>query len=245
MGRLEGSAALPFILGSKLATLALVLVAFLFFPLNEPQQQENFNYPVQSDLAERFTPWDASHYLHLSDQGYQPEQMSNAFAPLYPLLIKAAHVAVPDRILAALLVSNLASAVALYLLYVYCKRRYGEGPALKTLLALLALPTTFFLNLIYSEAVFLLLSVLFFWGLYTRNPGVGSYSGVPAAAVPAGGLCGDRSVWLISGSRRDGGDAGREVEATAARVGAAANALRPVAGPGAGSVRGVYAGGDG
>jgi hypothetical protein len=174
---LDGFEALPYIFASKLATFGLVLIATLFFPIVEELRSENYAYPVRGDLATRFTTWDASHYLYVSEEGYREGQMSNAFAPLYPFAVRAAHLLVPDRVAAALLVSNLASAVAAYFLYVYVKRRYSRDVAIKALVLLLTFPTAFYLNIIYSEGLFLLMSVAFLVGLQRHN--------LPVAAAAA------------------------------------------------------------
>ena len=168
---LEGAEALPFILASKVATLALLLVAYFLFPVNDVLRGQNFAYPSTSntDFATRFTSWDASHYLFLAEEGFAPGQQSNAFPPLFPLAIRVAHIVIPDLVTASVIVANLASGVALYLLYTYAKRRYGRAAALKGLILLLAMPTAFYLNLVYTEGLFLLLAMLFFIGLERRN----------------------------------------------------------------------------
>ena len=54
---------------------------------------------------------------YLSENGYHTGQMSNAFFPLFPLLIHLATPLFHSSLIAGLVVANLASLAALYLLF--------------------------------------------------------------------------------------------------------------------------------
>jgi hypothetical protein len=153
------------ILGWKLLVGFVALASPLLFP-------SQFAYPglydaSPGDLLDNgrsvFSTWDSHHYLFLADNGYQPDHPWNAFYPLLPLSTRALTFVAGDSLVSALLICNLASLAGLYLLYVLVKERYSRQVALLTLALLLSFPTAFYLNLVYSEALFLLLAVVFFY----------------------------------------------------------------------------------
>ncbi|MBV8085021.1 MAG: hypothetical protein JO247_09420, partial [Chloroflexi bacterium] len=176
----------PVLGGIVLAKGAVFLVVFLAFklmPFFAAQYQLNFVDPTYRDvnLAAALSTWDAQHYLYLSENGYQPGQESNAFFPLLPALI---HVAAPlfgSSLVAGLVVCNVASLVGLYLMFAFIRDKWGHSLARETLVLFLALPTAFFFSLVYSESIFLLLSVLFFIQLYRNRLG---WAALPAALLP-------------------------------------------------------------
>ncbi|MBV8085426.1 MAG: hypothetical protein JO247_11490, partial [Chloroflexi bacterium] len=169
---------------AKGAVFLLVFLAFRLLPFFAAQYELNFVDPTyqQPDLAAAFSTWDAQHYLFLAEFGYQPGNESNAFFPLLPALIR---IAMPlfggSGLIAGLVVSNLASLIGLYLLFVFLRDLYGRESALNTLLLFLAVPTAFFFSLVYSESVFLLLSALFFVWLYRKQY---ARAAIPALLLP-------------------------------------------------------------
>ena len=172
------------ILAAKAAVFLLVFLAFRLLPFFADQYQLNFVDPAyeQSSLAAAFGTWDAQHYLFLAEHGYQPGNESNAFFPLLPALIRAAMPIVGgSSLVAGLVVSNLASLAGLYLLFVFLRDLYGRRTATDTLILFLAMPTAFFFSLVYSEAIFLLLSALFFIFLYRNQY---ARAALPAALLP-------------------------------------------------------------
>jgi hypothetical protein len=106
-------------------------------------------------------PWqrqDALRYLRIARDGYAAD-IDSVFAPAYPVLISA--VAMPlggggqARVIAALLVSNIAAIVAFYLFLRLVSRHFGEPTGRRALLALLVFPTSFFFVAAYTESLFL------------------------------------------------------------------------------------------
>jgi hypothetical protein len=106
-------------------------------------------------------PWqrqDALRYLRIARDGYATDADS-VFAPAYPLMIRA--VAMPlggggqARVVAALLISNVAALVAFYLFLRLISRHFGEATGRRALLALVVFPTSFFLVAAYTESLFL------------------------------------------------------------------------------------------
>jgi hypothetical protein len=163
----SGVRALLLILFAKALVIGCVWLGYNALDLSGVYaQNDHYHQPSEYGPLTRFTTWDSSYYLLLARDGYPDgAHQSNAFAPLLPLSIRAVGQLTGDLVIAGLLVSNAASAAALWLLWSLVRRRWGESTAWRTLVLLLAFPTAFFLSLVYSESLFLLLAVLTFWGL--------------------------------------------------------------------------------
>jgi Gpi18-like mannosyltransferase len=159
------------ILGWKAFTFAVAFIAWAVLPFNHALRNANLRWGELNDgsLAAALSTWDSQHYIRLAEVGYQPGLLTNAFGPLYPWTIRALNVLTGDSIVSGLLISNVASALALYLLYRFVRQRFSEAIAWRALVLFLAFPTAFYLNLIYTEALFLLLTVMFFIALYERR----------------------------------------------------------------------------
>ncbi len=121
--------------------------------------------------------WDGEHYVALAMGGYlqPPDDVSPAFFPLYPLLVRSSAELFGGPILPGalgvwgVLVSLLALPFALYFVYKIAEDGWGEGAARGTVLTLAFFPTSFFLHAVYTEALFLALSAGSLWALRVRR----------------------------------------------------------------------------
>jgi len=167
----------------KLSVLLLVFLAYNLLPFFQANFEINFVDPLHPGvtLASAFSTWDAQHYLYLSENGYHAGQVSDAFFPLFPLLIHLATPLFHNSLIAGLAVSNVASLIGLYVLFKLVAELYGRATARSTLLLYLAFPTAFFFSLIYTESLFLLLVATFFYLLFTRRL---AWAALPAALLP-------------------------------------------------------------
>ena len=119
--------------------------------------------------------WDTGWYMQIAKLGYQftaGQQSSTAFFPLYPLLMRAAHVVIPSStdaswIFAGLIVSNAALLIGLYYLVLLVRLDFGAETARRSVLFLLIFPTTLFFSAAYTESVFLAVTVAAFY--YARK----------------------------------------------------------------------------
>lgn len=111
-------------------------------------------------------PWanfDGVHYLTIANNGYTTEAR---FFPLFPILISLATLmssSIEYAFLAGLLLSNLFFLGSLLILFKIVKDQYSKETAKTTILALLIFPTSFFFAVIYSESLFLFLTLLSFY----------------------------------------------------------------------------------
>lgn len=155
----------------KASLLTLIFLSYHFLPFNFENERGNSLGSVSSfSFASTLTTWDAQHYLFLADHGYAPGQMSNAFYPLLPYLIKLfSFLFLNNTLLGGLILSHGLTLLAMVLLYRLVQKRHGEKIAFYTCLFLLAFPTGFYLGLIYSESLFLLLSISLFYFMDGKN----------------------------------------------------------------------------
>jgi hypothetical protein len=121
--------------------------------------------------------WDGEHYVRLAMDGYlhPPENVSPAFFPLYPLLVRFVAVLLGGPIsLQSLsvwgpLLSLLFLPFAFYFVYQIALDLFDERTARGAVLSLAFFPTTFFLNAAYTESLFLALSAGSLWAMRVRK----------------------------------------------------------------------------
>jgi hypothetical protein len=122
--------------------------------------------------------WDARWYVEIARDGYRykPGFPSNAaFFPFYPLLIRAIHALLflPANdywwLLVAIALSNVALLIGLTYLHALLAIDFEEDIASRTITYLLIFPTTFFFSGVYSESLFLALTVAAFYYARTNH----------------------------------------------------------------------------
>lgn len=148
--------------GVRLASLAVVVAGYYTVPFFLDAYLANFAYPPSDfpTLASAFKTWDGNHYLYLADHGYGPYHISNAYYPLLPFLIRAVSwLTFGDGLVAGLLVANACAVGATAYLYLLVRDAKGEEAAFWACIFLLAFPTAFYLGLVYTESLFLLLAI--------------------------------------------------------------------------------------
>jgi hypothetical protein len=153
-------------------TLAGLVAAIFFQPDNKPHI---FLLPAQVYapttgweyfLTSPWQRWDAEEYLAIASGGYSIHPALINFPPLYPALSGLlGRILFEHFLVAALLVSNLASIGALYFLYRLTSLHWDEKAARYTGLALICFPTAHFFLMPYSESLFLVLTLAAFYNL--------------------------------------------------------------------------------
>ena len=102
---------------------------------------------------------DAAWFLRIATEGYAAGDGSAAFFPLYPLLVRTADAVVRSPIAAGALVSFACFAVALVVLHRLTELELGAPAARTTVWALALFPGAVFFSAVYSEALYLALSI--------------------------------------------------------------------------------------
>src|SRR5215212_7732158 len=121
--------------------------------------------------------WDGEHYVALAMGGYlqPPENVSPAFFPLYPLLMRSfaelfgGPISKEALSVWGPLLSLLFLPFALYFIYQIALDGWGEEVAKASVLGVAFFPTTFFLHAAYTESLFLALSAGSVWAMRVRK----------------------------------------------------------------------------
>ena len=146
-------------------------------------------------LLDIWVHWDASRFLTIAEHGYDgPNSTPNgtAFFPLFPLTIRALTAAGFNGIVAGLLISAVASWVALA--YLYRLADMAEpGTGRSAILYLALWPTAVFLIAPYSESLFLAGAIAAF---YYAKCSSWHLVGIPAAVAMGSRFAG---VFLLAG----------------------------------------------
>jgi hypothetical protein len=112
--------------------------------------------------------WDGAWYVALATEGYDSAQRT-AFFPFYPLLVYVGTFLGIGPALSGVLVSLVATLFALYFLYRIAEKYWDLKVAKVTVLTFAYFPTAFFLNAVYTEALFVALSAGAVWAAYVRR----------------------------------------------------------------------------
>lgn len=192
--------------GAAIATIE----AFGFGPVrtafNPPGVTRGFGW-LGNLLAAPVARWDSAWYLVIAHYGYRPDlgaltASRTAFFPLYPLGVRAISWLGVPPVIAGVLLSLLALGLALYGIHRLCtlelsRRRAGtigvEGAGvaraahLAVMLTALA-PMAFYFSAVYSESLYLALSVGLFWSARTGRWAWAGVLGALAAGTRSNGV---------------------------------------------------------
>lgn len=134
---------------------------------------QEFYQDKSIDLISLRVHWDSFWYLKIAAQGYEykaGELSSIAFFPLYPLLIWfISNTLLITPALAGWVVSTVVLGIGLIFLYKLIKQFHPEIDPFEPIFLLLIFPTAFFLNSVYTESLFLTLSIIFFYYLFRKQ----------------------------------------------------------------------------
>lgn len=142
--------------------IALIIASILAVSLVPERLASNLPHPSSNPFLDAWTRWDGNYYLGIARFGYNRPD-TYAFFPLYPLLIRFTTPIIGNQIIAALLISNLAFLGALVYLAKLTTLEFGPELRTRTLLYLTIAPLAFFFFAVYTESLFLFLSVACFY----------------------------------------------------------------------------------
>ena len=104
--------------------------------------------------------WDSWWYLTIAQHGYAHQVMRTAFFPLYPMTVRGVGLIVGSDLIGGVIVSLVSFGVALVLLYRLALLELGSQSLARLAVMLVAFcPVAFFFSAVYSESLFLALSV--------------------------------------------------------------------------------------
>ncbi len=124
--------------------------------------------PVWDKILDRWSQWDAKHYINITEgytsYDYELDGVNYypglAFFPLYPTLLKAMRLIIPNPIIAGMLLSSILFSIACLFFYKLVALDYGKSIANKAYLLLNLFPFSFYFGAVATESTFLLFSTL-------------------------------------------------------------------------------------
>ena len=164
------ASAWPFVLAvfaaSRLLFLGVGALAQAFLPEAEPAGS-----PLEPPGSLSYwAHWDGAWYAQIATEGYGAgAPASTAFFPLYPMLVRLGAALGGGPAVWGVLISLVATLFTLYFLYGIAERLYNAEVARASTLALAFFPAAFFLNAVYTEALFLMFTTGSIWALYVRR----------------------------------------------------------------------------
>ncbi len=116
--------------------------------------------------------WDAGHLLDIAKHGYVKDgemRFFIVFFPLYPMMVRLFAIITRNYVWAGFLVSNLSLILACFYLFKLVKLDSDEKTANRAVKFLLIFPQSFFLNIVYTDSLFLAASIICFYYLRKRR----------------------------------------------------------------------------
>lgn len=161
----------------------------------DPLQLSSGLGQVGNAVAATGLRWDSLHYLNLAGHGYA-SRSETVFFPLYPLLIHAVSLAFGSAVVAGFFISLLSFGIALALLHRLTELELGRVAADAAVLLLAFAPLAYFFSAVYSEPLFLALSV---GATYAARRGRWGLAGILAALSAVTRVPGILLVVLLAG----------------------------------------------
>jgi Gpi18-like mannosyltransferase len=141
--------------------LSLVSIRFLSFKPGFPYWES-----VLAKLGPRWLwlwgSFDGAHYLAIAKLGYQ-NTLTQAFFPVYPLLIKLTNYLTTNPLVSGLLISHLFLIGFIYFFLKLGELDFKLSSLWQSLVLLLLFPTSFYLFSVYTESLFLFLIAAVFY----------------------------------------------------------------------------------
>lgn len=151
---------------SRLLFMGVGALAVLFLPQSDPAGD-----PLgPGGFLGYWAHWDGAWYAEIATGGYgERAPASTAFFPLYPVLVGFGTAVGGGPALWGVLVSLVATLFALFFVYRIAERLFDVRVARAATLCLAFFPTAFFLNAVYTEALFLALTAGTTWAALVRR----------------------------------------------------------------------------
>lgn len=141
----------------RLLSFAPIVIAPLFFNLQRLFLGGGYEKYILNPYLWSWANFDGEHYMSIAKMGYSNGEQ--AFFPLYPLLIKLLN----GNVTFLVIISSALFYFALLGIYKLVSLDFSSKIAKYTILLILFFPTSFYFSAIYTESLFLCLSV---WSFY-------------------------------------------------------------------------------
>jgi len=196
----DGTFALLAAVVSRAAVLVVAIVAaYLAYRYADAWQS-----PLRDLLITPWTRKDAGWFVNIAREGYHAKNARTAFFPLYPLLIRATHVLFGGSYwTAGLVLSSACYGGAMLLLFRLAAEETTSRAAAVTVLLISVFPTAFVFSAVYSESLFLLLTVAAFLLARNRRWALACLMGCLAMLTRSSGLLLLAPLLLIYAEQRE------------------------------------------
>jgi len=143
-----------------------------------------------------FANFDGVHYLTIATKGYTA-QFTQAFFPLYPMLIKIVRTLLNiNPIIIGLIISNIFFFLSLFVFHKLLSLDFGKETVRWSLLFLIIYPVSFYFGSLYTESLFLFLVITSFYAARKKRWWVaGILSGLASATRLVGVLLLPALIW--------------------------------------------------
>jgi hypothetical protein len=138
------------------------------------------------DLVAPGARWDAVWFLRIAEDGYDADRA--AFFPLYPLLVRVGGVLTGSPVVAGILISLACLFGALVLLHRLVALDHGRDAARLCVLLVAVFPGAVWFSSVYSESLFLLLSIGAVYAARTGRWELAGAAGALASATRSAGV---------------------------------------------------------
>ena len=166
----RGASAWPFVLAVFALSRLLFLGTGAFAAAMLPQATPAGEVLEPSGFLSYWAHWDGAWYSEIATYGYGVNAPpSTAFFPLFPMIIRVGAAIGGGPALWGVFVSLVATAFAMYFLYGITEKFRGREVARATTFAFAFFPTAFFLNAVYTEALFVAFAAGSVWAAYVRR----------------------------------------------------------------------------
>ena len=171
---------------------AALFSLFVFVPNRHPRAARWDDPSLTHDLGavtDVWARWDSVWFLRIAEHGYDAAScVASAFYPLYPATVGLlGRMFFGHYVLAGILISLAATLGAFFLLHRIAEERLGADGARRAVLYLALFPFALFLQAVYSESLYLLLTLAaFLLAERRRFPEAGAVAGLALLTRPTG-----------------------------------------------------------
>jgi hypothetical protein len=198
------------LIGTRLPVLLLGALAVTLIGTVPAPTAEALWRVSPNELVNLQARWDTDFYHQIATTGYQWDRsvflhQNVVFFPLYPLLMRWGGALLGGHpLLAGTIVSLAAFAGAMFLLYRLAALELGEDKAWPVILLVSTYPFALFYSVVYTESLFLLLTVGAFYAMRRRHLLLAALCGVAAGlARPNGFWLALPLLWLAASAPDD------------------------------------------
>ena len=135
--------------------------SFPFFQIN--YFQPNLPAVIDHSFIKAWSNFDGVHYVNIASKGYVNEARFFPFLPIIIYVLSIGNLYFPLTFLISIILPNFIFLAALDMFYKLLKLDYNEKVSLDTIKLLIIYPLSFFFITVYTEGLFLLLTITSFY----------------------------------------------------------------------------------